>query len=262
MKDRPSLHFTAKILLALGNAQKDKGLLNESIETYGRIANGFPTQPEADEATAQLGIQLAHLGRSDTASVVLSDYLRAYPKGFFTAEVLYENGMLSARDNEPLIAATSFEQLRTKYFYSTRAVDCIEALAESYQKTNQFDKAIALYRQQLDRLSSPLETSSKGKLRVVFQLGKTYDVANDTIAAQKETSPLLTKMPVLRMHRRHMPGWRCLRDKPAKTTLQFSSSKSLLQPGERLPIPHNSHHSFSPITIIKKLSQNMSRLTD
>src|SRR5208283_2570401 len=78
LKDRPASQFTPKVLLTLGNAQKEKGRLNESIETYTRIANGYPTQPESDEATAQLGIQLAHLGRSDTASIMFSNYLRAY----------------------------------------------------------------------------------------------------------------------------------------------------------------------------------------
>ena len=193
LKDRPASRFTPKVLLALGNAQKEKGRLNESIETYARIANGFPVQPEADEASAQLGIQLAHLGRSDTASIVFSNYLRGYPKGFFSADVLYENGMLSARDNKPLIAATSFEQLRTKYFYSPLAVDCIGILAESYQKTNQFDKAIALYRLQLNRLSSPLQTNSKGKLQIVFQLGKTYDAAHDTGDARTEYLDLVNE---------------------------------------------------------------------
>ncbi|MGA7160140.1 MAG: tetratricopeptide repeat protein [Bacteroidota bacterium] len=186
LKERPSSIFTAKVLLALGNAQKEMGMMNESIETYKRIANEYPIQPEADEATAQLGIQLAHLGRSDTASIVFNDYLRAYPKGVFTADILYENGMLSAREDKPLGAVTLFEQLRTKYFYSARAVDCVEMLAESYQKTNQFDKAVALYRRQLNRLSSPLHASSKGKLQVVFQLGKTYDAAKDTVDARKE----------------------------------------------------------------------------
>ncbi len=193
LKDRPASRFTPRVLLTLGNAQKEKGRLHESIETYGRIANGYPTRPESDEATAQLGIQLAHLGRSDTASVVFSNYLRAYPNGFFSAEVLYENGMLSAREDKPLMAATSFEQLRTKYFYSTRALDCIGTLAESYQKTNQFDKAIALYVQQLNRLSSPLQTNSKGKLQIVFQLGKTYDAAHDTANARKEYLDLVNE---------------------------------------------------------------------
>src|SRR5208283_4798035 len=104
LKDRPASRFAPKVLLALGNAQKEKGRLNESIETYARIANGFPVQPEADEATAQLGIQLARLGRSDTASIVFSNYLRGYPKGAFSADVLYENGMLASRDDKPLIA--------------------------------------------------------------------------------------------------------------------------------------------------------------
>ena len=193
LKDRPASRFAPKVLLALGNAQKEKGRLNESIETYARIANGFPVQPEADEATAQLGIQLARLGRSDTASIVFSNYLRGYPKGAFSADVLYENGMLASRDDKPLIAATSFEQLRTKYFYSPLAVDCIGILAESYQKTNQFDKAIALYRLQLNRLSSPLQTNSKGKLQIVFQLGKTYDAAHDTADAREEYLDLVNE---------------------------------------------------------------------
>jgi len=193
LKERPGSTFTSKILLALGNAQRDKGMLNESIGTYARIANGFPLQPEADEATAQLGIQLAHLGKSDTASIVFSSYLRAYPKGFFSADVLYENGMLSMREDKPLIAATSFEQLRNKYFYSSRAVDCITALAESYQKTNQFNKAIALYRHQMNRLSSPLQTNSKGMLQIIFQLGKTYDAAHDTADARQEYLELVNE---------------------------------------------------------------------
>ena len=193
LKDRPASQFTPKVLLTLGNAQKEKGRLKESIDTYARIVNGYPAQPESDEATAQLGIQLAHLGRNDTASIVFSNYLRAYPRGSFSADVLYENGMLSAREDKPLIAATSFEQLRTKYFYSTHAVECIGILASSYQKTNQFDKAIALYRQQLDRLSSPLQTNSKGKLQIVFQLGKTYDAAHDTANARKEYLDLVNE---------------------------------------------------------------------
>ena len=193
LRERPSSQFTPKVLLTLGNAQKEKGRLNESIETYERIANGYPTRPEADEATAQLGIQLAHLGKNDTASIVFSNYLRGYPKGFFSADVLYENGMLSAREDKPLIAATSFEQLRTKYFYSNRATECVGVLAESYQKTNQFDKAIALYRQQLDRLSSPLQTNSKGRLQIVFQLGRTYDAAHDTTNARKEYLDLVNE---------------------------------------------------------------------
>ena len=193
LKERSASRFIPKVLLALGNAQKEKGLLNESVETYRRIVNGFPAQLESDEATAQLGIQLAHLGKSDTAFVVLSYYLRAYPKGFFSAEVLYENGMLSAREDKPLIAATSFEQLRTRYFYSTRALDCIETLAENYQKTKQFDKAIALYRQKLERLSSPLQINSNGKPQIVFQLGKSYDAAGDTADARKEYLELVSE---------------------------------------------------------------------
>ncbi len=193
LKERPASAFTSKILLTLGNAQRDKGMLNESIATYARIASEFPLQPEADEATAQLGIQLAHLGKNDTASVVFSSYLRAYPKGFFSADVLYENGMLSMREDKPLVAATSFEQLRNKYFYSSRAVDCIPALAESYQRTNQFEKAIALYRRQLNRLSSPLQTNYAGKLHIVFQLGKTYDSAHDTAEARQEYLELVSE---------------------------------------------------------------------
>jgi TolA-binding protein len=185
LKDRSGSAFAPKVLLALGNAQKEKGLLNESIETFKLIANRYPVEPEADEATAQLGIQLAHLGKSDTAKVVLTDYLRAYPHGFFSAEVLYETGMLSAREEKPLIAATSFEQLRAKYFYTTRSLDCIETLAESYEKTHQFDKAIALYRQQLNHQSSPLERNIKGRLQTVLQLAKAYDAAGDTANARR-----------------------------------------------------------------------------
>ena len=193
LKDHPGSPFTSRILLTLGNAQKEKGQLKESIATYARIANAFPLRPEADEATAQLGIQLTHMGKGDTASVVFSSYLRTYPKGFFSADVLYEIGMLSAREDKPLIAATSFELLRTKYFYSPRAVECVEALAESYQKTNQFDKAVALYRKQLDRLSSPLQSDAKGRPEIVFQLGRTYDAAHDTADARREYLELVSE---------------------------------------------------------------------
>jgi TolA-binding protein len=185
LKDRSASSFASKVYLVLGNSQKEKGLLNESIETFRQIAYRYPTQPEADEATAQLGIQLAHLGRSDTAAVVLSSYLRAYPRGFHCADVLYEMGMLSAREENPLIAATSFEQLRTKYFYTMRSVDCIETLAQCYEKTRQFDRAITLYRQQLDRQSSPLHGNQKGRLQTVLKLARAYEAANDTANARR-----------------------------------------------------------------------------
>jgi len=193
LKDRPASEFTPHMLLTIATAQREKGLLKESIGTYARIANEFPLAPEANEATAQLGIQLAHLGKSDSASIVFSNYLRAFPKGLFSADVLYEDGLLLTREEKPLLASTSFEQLRTKFFYSARSVDCIEPLAESYQKTNQFDKAIALYHQQLDRLTSPLHTSSKGLLEIIFQLGKTYDAAHDTLNARKEYLDLVSR---------------------------------------------------------------------
>ncbi len=186
LRDRGESNYTPNVLLELANAQKEKGLLNESIETYKKIAYGFPTHPESDEATAQLGIQLSHLGKNDTASAVLSNYLRLYPHGFFNAEVLYEAGMLWAREEKPLIAATSFEQLRTRYFYSPRSVECTDMLAQCYQKTQQFEKAISLYRQQLNRFSSPLQTNSKGRLPTVLQLAKTYDAANDTLDAREQ----------------------------------------------------------------------------
>ena len=184
LEERPNSRYTSRVLLALGNAQKEKGLLDGSIDTYVKIANGFPTLPEADEATAQLGIQLVHLGRNDTASIVLSEYLRSYPRGFFSAEVLYEKGMLAVREEQPLVAATSFEQLRTKYFYSPRTVDCLEPLAQCYHQTRQYDRAVALYRQQIERLTSPLQNASKDRLRLVFQLARTYDSANDTAQAR------------------------------------------------------------------------------
>ncbi|HTR81572.1 MAG TPA: tetratricopeptide repeat protein [Bacteroidota bacterium] len=183
---RPQSRFAPRILLALGEAERDRGLLHESIETFKKIATTYPVSPEADEATAQLGIQLAHLGSNDTASVVLTGYLRVYPRGYFCAEVLYELGMLSVRAQQPLIAATSFEQLRAKYFYSPRSVECIGPLAQSYAKTQQYDKAIALYRQELERLSSPLHIGSKETPVFVLQLAQTYDAANDTANAMKQ----------------------------------------------------------------------------
>ncbi len=186
LDERPDSRFVPNLLLALGKAQTDKGLVGESIVTYRKIAYGFPTRPQAEEATAELGFQLGALGRDDTAAVVLSDYLRAYPQGFYCAEVLYELGVISARDDKPLIAATSFEQLRSKYYYSPRAVECLEALAQSYRKTQQYNRAIALCRQLLDRSSSPLEQGAASRPRTVLLLAQIYDAAQDTVQAQRE----------------------------------------------------------------------------
>ncbi|HTX18756.1 MAG TPA: tetratricopeptide repeat protein [Bacteroidota bacterium] len=184
LAERPGSTFTPQVLLALGKAQKDKGLLGESIETYKRIVSEFPLRPEAEEASADLGLQLASLGRDDTAAVVLSEYLREYPRGFYCAEVLYEIGIVSARGNKPLLAATSFEQLRSKYPYSPRAADCLEPLAQCYRNTAQYPRAVDLCRQLIREASSPLRESAGPKPGTILLLAQTYDAAQDTADAE------------------------------------------------------------------------------
>ncbi len=185
LRNYPESPFVPNILLVLGNAYRDKGLVDASIQTYKLLVTMFPLHNDAPEATAMLGIQLAHIGRSDTAAIVMNDYLQSNPNGEFAANVLYEKGMLSMRDEKADAAVAAFEELRTKFFYTDFADKCLDALAQSYQKLNAFDKAVALYQEQLQELRSPLHENPKAVTATVLKLAQTYDAANDTINAKK-----------------------------------------------------------------------------
>ncbi len=185
LNNYPESPFVPDVLLVLGNAYRDKGFLDASIQIYKLLATKFPLYGGTPEATAMLGIQLAHMGRSDTASIVINDYLQSNPDGEFAANVLYEKGMLNVRDERPDAAADAFEELRSKFFYTEFADKSLDPLAQSYQKLGKFDKAIALYQEQLQQLRSPVQDHPKAEAATVLKLAQTYDAASDTLNARK-----------------------------------------------------------------------------
>ncbi|MDE3057566.1 MAG: tetratricopeptide repeat protein [Bacteroidota bacterium] len=185
LNNYPESPFVPDVLLVLGNAYRDKGFMDASIQTYKLLATKFPLHSDAPEATAMLGIQLAHLGRSDTASIVMNDYLQSNPGGEFAANVLYEKGMLNLRDGRAADAAEAFEEVRSKFFYTEFADESLDPLAQSYQKLGKFDNAEALYLEQLQALRSPVQDHPKAEAATVLKLAETYDTAGDTSNAKK-----------------------------------------------------------------------------
>lgn len=181
----PESPFVPNVLLILGNAYRDKGFIDASIQTYKLLATKFPLHSDVPEATAMLGIQLAHLGRSDTAAIVMNNYLQSNPGGEFAANVLYEKGMLNLRDGRAADAAEAFEEVRSKFYYTDFADESLDPLAQSYLKLGKFEQAEALYQEQLKELRSPVQDQPKAEAAAVLKLAETYDAAGDTLNARK-----------------------------------------------------------------------------
>ncbi len=187
LRYHPASLFLPKVMNVYAHALQHKGLTKEAIEQNKKIATKFSTSPEAEDAAANLGIQLAHLGAFDTALVVLQDYLRTYPNGKNAANVLYEKGIALAQKLNYADAVASFEVLQEKFFYTDRAEHSRNELATNLHRAGMFNKAIALYSALLKESESPLNTVSNDELNTAalsYNLAKVYDDAKNITNAK------------------------------------------------------------------------------
>ncbi len=178
--DNPRL---AEARLRLARALETKGSIEESIVIYRAICAFHPSSAEAEEATARLGIQLAHFGRPDTGITAMNSYLRSYPKGAWTAEVLREKGNAQLSSGGNADAVKTFEKLRADVYYTRAASAAAGDLARAYRRAGSFDKAIALYRAEERKLSSPLFPDNVRRASLMLSLARTFDESGQATLA-------------------------------------------------------------------------------
>jgi TolA-binding protein len=185
----------SEVRLRLARALEARGSIQESIDGYKTILELHPSSAEAEEASARLGIQLAHLGRSDSALSVMNGYLKAYPKGRWNADVLREKALALIAAQKTGDAIAVFEKLRDDYFY-TRAAALSEAdLARAYRRTGSFNKALALYKTEERKLSSPMASDDARRATLMLNLARTYDESGDIVPASAAYASFVREYP-------------------------------------------------------------------
>jgi TolA-binding protein len=185
----------AEARLLLAHAFESRGNIQESIDTYTQILSFHSSSPESEEASARLGIQLARIGKADTALSVMNGYLKSYPRGRWNAEVLREKGLTLLASQKPEAAVTVFEKLNNDYFYTHAAASSQVDLARAYRRTGSFDKALALYRSEEHRLASPLFADDSKRGSVMLNIAHTLDESGDAIPASAAYASFVREYP-------------------------------------------------------------------
>ncbi|MGE5313245.1 MAG: tetratricopeptide repeat protein [Acidobacteriota bacterium] len=181
--------------LALARALESRGSLSESIDAYRQILSLHAGSPEAEEASARLGIQLAHFGRQDSALAVMNAYLKQYPKGRWSADVLREKGAALLSSGRSPEALAAFEKLHADYFYTRAAEQAESDLARAYRRSGAFDKALSLYAAEERRLSSPLYADESRRAALMLNLARTYDESGDAVPASAAYAAFVKDFP-------------------------------------------------------------------
>ncbi|HLP17378.1 MAG TPA: tetratricopeptide repeat protein [Bacteroidota bacterium] len=193
--EHPMSPRLSEVRLALARALEMRGSLQESIDGYRQILQLHPSSVEIEEATARLGMQLAHLGMSDSAVTVMNTYLRSYPKGRWRAEVLREKGLAQLVSGSFTDAVATFEKLRNDYFY-TRAASQSEAdLARGYRRAGMYENALALYKNEERRIGSPLSMDDSKRALLMVNLARTYDESGDIVPAAAGYASFVREYP-------------------------------------------------------------------
>lgn len=195
ISEHPGNPRLAEARLQLANALAAKGSIEESIVIYRAICLFHPAAPESEEASVRLGIQLAHFGQSDTALVVFNSYLKAYPKGSWSAVVLREKGSALLRSGKYADAVTALEKLRTEFYYTRAAADASGDLAAAYRRSDAFEKALAVYRIEERKLESPMFFDDHKRASLMLNLARTNDEAGQVTFASAGYSSFVREFP-------------------------------------------------------------------
>jgi TolA-binding protein len=195
ISEHPNSPRLAEARLQLAKALETKGSIEESIVIYRSVCAFHPLSPQAEEATARLGIQLAHFGQPDTALIVMNTYLRTYPKGMWNAEVMREKGVAQFNMHKYTDAVGTLEKLRADFPYTRVAAAAAGDLARAYRRAEAFDKAIALYRMEERKLSSPLFADEKRRAALMLNLAHTFDESGQVTSASAAYSSFVREYP-------------------------------------------------------------------
>jgi TolA-binding protein len=195
ISEHPDSPRLAEARLQLARALETKGSIEESIVIYRAICTFHPSAPETEEATARLGMQLAHFGQPDTAIVVMNAYLRTYPKGAWNADVFREKGNALLNTRKYGEAVNAFEKLRTDFYYTRAAAAAAGDLARAYRLSESYDKALALYRADERKQSSPLFLDEKRRAAVMLNLARTFDESGQAVLASAAYSSFVREYP-------------------------------------------------------------------
>lgn len=110
----PSSGWTESALFLAGNyfwVQLDR---DRAASYYARVADQFPTGPDADAARWRIA-WAAVLKRRPEAAQLLSDHLRRFPGSAFTPDALYWLGRLAEESGAPALARSYYAKLAERY---------------------------------------------------------------------------------------------------------------------------------------------------
>jgi soluble lytic murein transglycosylase len=110
----PSSDWTARALFLAGNYYWVNLQRDQASSYYARLANLFPSSPNADSALWRVA-WTAVLKRDPDAATKLEDHLKRFPDSQYTPDTLYWLGRLSEEAKEPARARGFYAKLESRF---------------------------------------------------------------------------------------------------------------------------------------------------
>jgi len=180
-------------LLRIGTLWEGVDSTGAAMAAYAEAARMKPLSATTEEAHYRHFALLATTGQHDSAMVVGTSYLQAYPSARRSALVLGTLGDLAFERGQADRAAGFYQQLTGEFPYAEAAKQARRKLADALLAGGNPQGAITLYTELLHPPSAQPPLDQPADPSLVLALGKAYSLAGDTQAAKKQLFALLAR---------------------------------------------------------------------
>jgi TolA-binding protein len=145
IRENPASKFTPYAYLRRAASSYNLKQYDKTISDYQFIIKQYPTHPVAQQVLLPLQEALNMAGRGSEFENSLTDFKNANPENKNLEVVEYESAKNFYFDQQYQKAITAFNSFVNRYGQSARVPEATYYLAESYFRTGDLDKALALY---------------------------------------------------------------------------------------------------------------------
>lgn len=191
----PALRGRQELLLHIGRKLMEADSIPGALATFSTIVREFPTSPAAEEAGFSRMQLLAQTGLADSAFSAGAAYIRTFPNGSHTAEVLALLGDAAFNSNVHASAIEYYRRLSSDFSYTIQGNAARRRLADAYAGAGNFEEAIDLYTELVEESASDPFEYDGGDGSLYLALGTALQASGNTAAAKAYLFRFLAQQP-------------------------------------------------------------------
>jgi len=192
------------VLMQLGDVSLKNGLYRDAINYYSQIISPIQTGQSGaigtksnltDEvvsrdvlryaSTYSRGFSYFRLNELKNAAADFQTYLKNFPNGHFTAEVMIKLAEIARRNWDFKTALSLYQQIIEKYFYSNVADDAEVAIGDTYLESGAYDNAIVQYQRLIQNRDSDIFNPGRETGDFTYKIAVAYEKKGDKENAKR-----------------------------------------------------------------------------